>query len=58
MKEKLQKLYVTDYNLLTTQDFWQFHHQTLPIILLKEFIKLNVQIAIGDVLNTQTLKII
>ena len=58
MKKKLQKLYLTDYNLLTTQDSWQAHLQILLIILLKEFIKLNVQTVIYVVLNSQTLKII
>ena len=58
MKKKLQKLYLTDYNLLTTQDSWQAHFQILLIILLKEFIKLNVQTVIYVVLNSQTLKII
>ena len=58
MKKKLQKLYLTDYNLLTAQDSWQAHFQILLIILLKEFIKLNVQTVIYVVLNSQTLKII
>ena len=58
MEKKLQKLYLTDYNLLTAQDSWQVHYQILLIILLKEFIKLNVQTVIYVVLNSQTLKII
>ena len=58
MEKKLQKLYLTDYNLLTAQDSWQVHYQILLIILLKEFIKLNVQTVIYAVLNSQTLKII
>ena len=45
--KKSQKLYLTDYNLLIAQDLWQVHYQILLIILLKEFIKLNV--------NTDTL---
>ena len=45
--KKSQKLYLTDYNLLIVQDLWQVHYQILLIILLKEFIKLNV--------NTDTL---
>ena len=41
MEKKLQKRYPTDYNLLIAQDLWQDHYQTLLIILLMEFIKLN-----------------
>ena len=39
---KIQKPYLTDYNLLVVQDLWQAHYQILLIILLSEFIKLNV----------------
>ena len=68
-EKKLQKLYVTDYNSLTEQDFWQAHYQILLIILLKEFIKLNANTntmiknkklvelntkIVGAFLNTQT----
>ena len=42
MERKLQKIYPTYYNLLIAQDLWQAHYQTLSIIFLKEFIKLNV----------------
>ena len=42
METKLPKSYLTDYNLLRVQDLWQAHPQILLIILLKEFIKLNV----------------
>ena len=35
-------MYPIDYNLLIAQDWWQAHYQILSIILLKEFIKLNV----------------
>ena len=42
MKNKLQKTYLTDYNLFTAQDLLQAHDQILIIILLKNFIKLNV----------------
>ena len=42
MKKTLQKPYPTGYNLLIAQDFWQAHYQFLLTILLKEFIKLNV----------------
>ena len=42
MEKKLQKLYLTYDNLLIAQDLWQAHYQILPIISLKEFIKLNV----------------
>ena len=39
---KSQKLYLTDYNLLIVQDLWQAPYQVLLIILLKEFMKINV----------------
>ena len=42
MEKKLQKLYLTYDNLLIAQALWQAHYQILPIISLKEFIKLNV----------------
>ena len=42
MKKKLKKPYLTDYNLLTTQDLLQAHDQIFAIMLLKSFIKLNV----------------
>ena len=42
MKKKLQKIYLTDYNILITQSLWQAHYQILSIIFLKEFIKINV----------------
>ena len=73
MKKKLQKIYLTYYNLLIAQDLWQAHYQILSIIFLKEFIELNVNtdmmitnvrlvelnISIVTVfLNTQILKII
>ena len=44
MERKLQKPHLTDYNLLITQDLWQAHYPILLIILLKEFMKLNVNI--------------
>ena len=44
MENKLQKPYSKDYNLLTRQDLWQVHCQILLIILLKEFIKPNVNV--------------
>ena len=71
MEKKLQKIYLTDYNLLIAQDLRQDHYQILPIIFLKEFTKLNlnmdtviknVKLAELNVdtatffLNTQTLK--
>ena len=43
MEKKLQKPYPADYDLLKVQDLWQTHYQVLLIILLKEFIKLNVK---------------
>ena len=39
MGKKLQKAYL---NILIVQDLWQAHSQMLLIGLLKEFIKLNV----------------
>ena len=41
-EKKSQKLYLTDYSLLTVQDLLQAHYQILITISLKEFIKLNV----------------
>ena len=41
-EKKLKKIYVTYYNLLTSQDLWRDHHQILSIISLKEYIELNV----------------
>ena len=58
IEKKLQKLYLRDCSLLTTQDLWQAHYQILLIILLKEFIKLNVKSVIHIFMNTETLKII
>ena len=42
MEKKLQKTCPTDYSLLIVQDIWQVHYQILPILFLKEFVKLNV----------------
>ena len=71
MAKKLQSPYLTDYNLLIAQDLWQDHYQTLLIVLLKEFIELNVNMdtmikivklaelntkIASAVLNTQTLQ--
>ena len=42
MEKKLLKPYPTNYNFLIAEDLWQAHYQILLIILLKEFIKLNV----------------
>ena len=53
-----EKLYHIDHNLLTAQDLWQAHYQILSIILLQEFVKLNVQSAIHVILNTKTLRMI
>ena len=73
MEKKLQKIYLTYYNLLIAQDLCQVHYQILSTIFLKEFIELNVNldtmiknvkyvelnISIVTVfLNTQTLKMI
>ena len=73
MDKKLQKIYLTYYNLLIAPDLWQVLYQFLLIIFLKEFIKLNVNmdtivknvklaewnISIATVfLNIETLKVI
>ena len=73
MEKKLQKLYLTYYNLLIAQDLWQAHYQILSLIFLKKLVKLNVNtdtmiknvkpaesnINIATVfLNTQTLQMI
>ena len=42
MEKKLQKIYLTYYNLLIVQDLLQVHYQILPIIFLMGFLKLNV----------------
>ena len=44
MEKKLQKPYLTNYNLLIAQELWQDHYQILIITLPKEFIKLNANI--------------
>ena len=44
MEIKSQNLYHLDYNLLIGQDLWQAHYRILLIILLKEFVKLNVKV--------------
>ena len=46
MEKKSPKLYHTNYNLLITPDLWQdsIINRILSIVLLKEFIKLNVKV--------------
>ena len=46
MKNKSQKPYPTNYNLLTAQDLFEAHYQMLLIALQKEFTKLNVKMDI------------
>ena len=73
MEIRLQKIYLTYYNLLIVQDLWQAHYQILSIIFLKEFVKLNVNTdkmtknvklaelnikIVSAFLNRQTLKMI
>ena len=41
-ERKLQNTCPTDYNLLIVQNLWEAYNQVLLIIMLKEFIKLNV----------------
>ena len=43
MDKKLQKIYLTNYNLFIVQNLWQAHYQSLSIIFLKKFVKLNVK---------------
>ena len=42
MGKKIQKANLIGYNLLMAKDLWHAHYQILLIILLKQFIKLNV----------------
>ena len=72
MEKNVQKIYLTDYNLLIAQDLWQAQYHIFSIIFLKRFIKLNVttdtiknvklaelNINIATVfLKTQTLKMV
>ena len=44
MEYKLQKIYISYYNLLKLQDLWQAHYQILSIIFLNEFIELNLDL--------------
>ena len=46
MEKKSQKQNPKDYNLLIAQDLWQDYYQILLVILLKEFIKSNVNMSI------------
>ena len=72
MDKKLQKSNLTDINFLIAQYLQSGHYQILLIILLKEFLKLNVKTemtikdtqllaqdtkTVGGVLNPQELKI-
>ena len=41
IEKKIQKPYLKNQDLLIVQDLWQVQCQTLSIILLEEFIKLN-----------------
>ena len=45
MEKKLQNPYLTNYNLFIAQNLWQARNQIWLIILLKELIKLNVNMA-------------
>ena len=42
MEKKLQKIYITYYNLVITHDLSQAHYQILSITFLNKLIKLNV----------------
>ena len=63
MEKKLQNPYLTDYSLLVVQGFWAAYYQILLIILLKEFVKLNINIKIMKnvkqvELNTKTVIVV
>ena len=45
METKLQKPRFRNCNLLIPQNLWPAHYQIKLIILLKEFIKLNVNVS-------------
>ena len=47
MEKKLQQLYPNNYILFIAKDLWEAYYQILLLILLKEFIKSN--------LNTDTM---
>ena len=44
MKKKIQKIYLTQYNSLIAQDLWETSYQILPLIILKQFNELNVNL--------------
>ena len=73
MEKELEKPYLTNCNLLISQNLWSVHYQIMFIILLKEIIKLNANMGMviknvkrvvlntkypGVIFNTQTLKMI
>ena len=66
MENKLQKIYLTYYNLLIAQDLWQAHYQILSFKLnlnmdmMTKYVKLvELHISIATVfLNTQISKLI
>ena len=43
--KKFQDPYLIDENIIMAQNLWQVSYQILLIILLKEFIKLNVNMS-------------
>ena len=54
MEKKLEKIYLTYCSLLIAHDLWQAHYQMLPIIFVKEFIKLidvNADMVIKNLLR-------
>ena len=44
MGKQLQKIYLTNYNLLIAQDLQHAPHQILLLIFLKEIIELNLNL--------------
>ena len=44
MDNKLQKIYLTYYNLLIAHNLWKVNYLILPIIFLMEFLELNVNL--------------
>ena len=73
MEKNLEKPYLTKFNLLIVKDLWQAYYKILLIILMKEFIKQNINMNIiikiakreelntkimGAIFKTQELKMI
>ena len=46
MEKKLQKVYLTCFNLLIAKDLWQADHEILSIIFMKGIIKFNINTSV------------